>query len=43
MVEDYTNFLKVMKNLKLYMVKFKQDEIIKLKIYSDNYIVKSPN
>lgn len=40
MVEDYINFLKKIKKLKLYMIKFNKNDIIKLKIYFFNYIVK---
>ena len=42
-VEDYANFLKVMKDLEPYIVKFKEDRTIKAKLYPDDYIVKGQN
>lgn len=39
-VEDCKNFLTKIKELKLYMVEFKEDDIIKPKTYSFNCIVK---
>lgn len=41
MVEDYSNFVKVIKDIKPFMVKFKEDGIIKSKIYLNNYTIKS--
>lgn len=43
MVEDYINFLKVIKYLKPYIIKFKEDENIKPNVYSNDYIIESPN
>lgn len=42
-VEDHTNFLKVMKDLKLYMIEFEEDKTMKLKVYPHNYIIEDPN
>lgn len=39
-IKDYANFLKLIKNLKPYIVEFEKEEIIKAKVYLDNYIVK---
>lgn len=43
MMEDYANFLKVIEDLKFYMVEFKEDETMKPKVYLNNYIVEDPN
>lgn len=40
-VEDFTKFLKVMKDLKHYMVEFEKDGSMKTKLYPDYYILKS--
>lgn len=36
MVEDCQKFLKIMKNLKLYLIKFEEDRSMKTKNYLDN-------
>lgn len=41
--EDYANFLKIIKNLKPYMIEFEKDRIIKTKVYPDDCIIKSQN
>lgn len=41
MIKDYINFLKIIKDLKLCMVEFEKDRIIKVKLYLNNYIVKA--
>lgn len=43
MIENYANFLKAIKDLKLYIVKFKKDRIMKLKVYPNDCIVKDSN
>lgn len=43
MVKDYTHFLKIIKGLKLYIVKYEEDRTIKVKVYLANYIIKSQN
>ncbi len=43
MVKDCANFLKVIKDLKPYIVEFKEDKIMKLKVYPNNCTVESPN
>lgn len=42
-IEDCANFSKITKDLKPYIIEFKKDGIIKLKIYSNNCKVKGPN
>lgn len=42
-VEDCANFLKVIKDLKPYMVEFDQDGTMKLKIYLNDCIVEGSN
>lgn len=42
-VENYTNFLKIMKDLKSYMIEFKENGTIKHKVYFNDYVVKDPN
>lgn len=42
-VEDYNNFLKKIKEFKLYIVEFEKNGIIKAKIYLSDYIVKKLN
>lgn len=39
MIKDYINFLKVLKDLKPYIIQFEKNEIMIPKIYLDNYIV----
>lgn len=41
MIEDDINFLKVINDLKSYIVEFKEDRTMKPKMYPNNYIVKS--
>lgn len=43
MVKNCINFLKVMKNLKLYMIEFQEDETIKPKEYLHGSKVEGPN
>lgn len=43
MIEDHANFLKVIKDLKSYMVKFEEDKTIKPKVYINNFMVKCLN
>lgn len=43
MIENCVNFLKLMKDLKLYMLNFKKYKTIKTKVYLDNYIIKIQN
>lgn len=38
-IKNSTNFLKVIKDLKPYMVEIEEDETIKAKVYLDDYIV----
>lgn len=38
-VEDYDKFLNIIKNLKLYLIEFEEDRLIKTKNYLDNYTV----
>lgn len=38
-IEDHMNFFKRLKELKLYIVEFEKDDIIKLKIYLANCVV----
>lgn len=40
-VKNYSKFLKVIKNLKSYIIKLEKDEIIKTKVYLNICIVKS--
>lgn len=40
-VKDYISFLKKIKNLKLYIIKFNKNSIIKLKIFIFDYIIDS--
>lgn len=42
-IKDCANFLKLIKDKKLYIIKFEQDEIIKPKIYPNNCVVKVLN
>lgn len=39
-MEDCKNFFKKLEELKQYIVKFKKNSIIKLKIYTSNNVVK---
>lgn len=43
MMEDCANFLKVIKDLKPYMVEFEEDGTLKPKVYLDDYRVEDPN
>ena len=43
MVEDCVSFLKVIEDLKPYIVEFKLDKTMNSKIYPNNYIVESSN
>lgn len=40
MVEDCANFLKVINNLKPYIIEFEEDGTMKAKIYLNNYTSK---
>lgn len=42
-VQNCSNFLKKIKEQKLYIVEFNKDDIIKPKVYPSNYIVKGEN
>ena len=39
-IKDYKNFSKKFEKLKLYMIEFEKDDVIKEKIYLFDYIVK---
>lgn len=39
MIEDHINFLKKIDELKPYIVKWNEDNIIKLKVYTSKYII----
>lgn len=39
MIKKHQNFLKIIKDLKPYFIKFKEDKFIKTKNYSKNYLV----
>lgn len=42
-VKDCSNFLKKMEKLKLYMIKFNKDGIIKSKVYPLDCVIKDEN
>lgn len=42
-VQDYQTFLKVIKELKSYLVEFNQDRIMKAKEYLSNYAIEGAN
>lgn len=42
-VENYANFLKIIKYLKSFVIKFELEKTMKLKIYPNDYIMKSLN
>ena len=39
MIEDKKNFLNIIENLKLQLIKFEENESIKIKEYLNNYIM----
>lgn len=39
MVEKYQNFLKIIKDLKPYLIKFEENQFMKTKNYLNNYII----
>lgn len=43
MVEDHINFLKIMEDLKPYMIEFEEDRTMKPKVYPNNYIIEDLN
>lgn len=40
MIKDYKNFLSIIKDLKLYLVGFEKNRLIKTKKYLNNYAIK---
>lgn len=42
-VEDWKNFLKKIKELKLYIIEFEENGAMKSKVYSSDYVVKIDN